>query len=1137
MKSPVVKEEESKEELPAERKREKKKKKKGNNFAVLIGTIITGGAALFGIIFVSISMLRPKVSSTLKSTADTINVKDSNVPEINIAAGIASIEKEMVLVPAGKFKMGSYQGVDEKQHEVTLTKPFYMGKYEVTQEQWESVMGTNPGSTKGAKLPVTNASWENCQEFIKKLNAKTSGGYRLPTEAEWEYACRAGTTTAYSFGNAITPKDANYVDSKIFKPVAVGSYKPNAFGLFDMHGNVWEWCEDRYGGYPKGAVTDPKEPTTGKHRVLRGGSFSCSASIAHSSNRDFSTPTNRSDYNGFRLARTADIKAVASPTVPKPDPTAVIPATVNLLVAPFTEVKAKEVQKEVAKSLQKDAEDKEDLGQGIKLDLVLIPAGKFKMGSPASEKGRSTDETQHEVTITNPNYMGKYEVTQEQYEVVMGNNPSSNKGAKLPVTNVSWNDCQEFIRKLNAKTNGGYRLPTEAEWEYACRAGTSTAYSFGNSLSESNGNIDGSSIMAVGSYKPNGFGLYDMHGNVWEWCEDWKVAYPGGAETDPKGPATGTYRVLRGGSFHGYESLARSSDRLNYVAAPAYRYDTGGFRLARTPDIKSADTAPTVPKPGPAEIVPATGNLLVTPFTEAKAKELQKEAAKGLKKEVEEKADLGKGVSLEMVLVPAGKFKIGSPGKDYELTLTKPYYMGKYEVTQEQYEAVMGNNPSSSNKGAKLPITDVSWEDCQEFVKKLNAKTSGGYRLPTEAEWEYACRAGTTTAYSFGDSLTKADANYGDGSAGSIKAVGGYKGNAFGLYDMHGNVWEWCEDWYGDYPAGAVTDPKGPATGEERILRGGSFLLTVSLPHSSLRYGNPPTVRDEDNGFRLAKNVDFKTSLELKEPKPDPAAVMPATDNLLVWPFSETEAKETQKAVAKSLQKEVEEKEDLGKGINLDLVLIPAGKFRMGSPASEEFRKNNETQHEVTLTNAYYMGKYEVTQEQWEKVMGINSNPSSTRGAKLPVTDVSWNNCQDFIKKLNAKTNGGYRLPTEAEWEYACRAGTRTAYSFGDNLKKSEANYGDGAAVRIKSSGSYKPNGFGLYDMHGNVWEWCEDWKANYPAKAVKDPKGPATGEYRVLRGGSFYNSISTARSSFRNDAVTSATRDGVIGFRLARTP
>jgi len=253
-------------------------------------------------------------------------VKPGKVDAVDFGEGV---KLEMVLVPAGKFKMGftkkelaevkveiqeyfkkdeidlvdlimSFQG---KQHEVTLTKPFYMGKHEVTQEQYEAVMGKNPSTTKGAKLPVTSISWDNCQEFIEKLNKKTDGGYRLPTEAEWEYACRAGTSTTYSFGDKITPKDANYVDSKIDKPVAVGSYKPNAFGLFDMHGNVFEWCEDWHGEYPF-AVTDPKGPAKGERRVLRGGSFDFNVSVARSSFRSIGTPSARNLMNGFRLVRT-----------------------------------------------------------------------------------------------------------------------------------------------------------------------------------------------------------------------------------------------------------------------------------------------------------------------------------------------------------------------------------------------------------------------------------------------------------------------------------------------------------------------------------------------------------------------------------------------------------------------------------------------------------------------------------------------------------------------------------------------------------------------------------------------------------------------------------------------------------------
>ena len=249
--------------------------------------------------------------------------------------------------------------------------------------------------------------------------------------------------------------------------------------------------------------------------------------------------------------------------------------------------------------------------------------------------------------------------------------------------------------------------------------------------------------------------------------------------------------------------------------------------------------------------MPATGSLLVAPFSETKAKEEQKKVAKSLQKEVEDKVDLGKGIKMEMVLTPAGKFKTGDTGKDHEITLTKPYYMGKYEVTQEQWESVMGNNPSVRTKGARLPVTDVSWNDCQDFIKKLNQKTKGDYKLPTEAEWEYACRAGTSSAYSYGDSITTRDANYG---AISIKVVGSHKPNAFGLYDMHGNVWEWCEDRFDAYPKESVIDPQGSRNDLfGRVLRGGSFTNVKSEARSSNRAYYSPSNQYFNLGLRLAR--------------------------------------------------------------------------------------------------------------------------------------------------------------------------------------------------------------------------------------------------------------------------------------------
>ncbi len=197
-----------------------------------------------------------------------------------------------------------------------------------------------------------------------------------------------------------------------------------------------------------------------------------------------------------------------------------------------------------------------DLGNNIKMELVLIPPGSFRMGD---RKGQDDEKPVHRVTITKPFYLGKYEVTQEQWEAVMGTNPSHFKGAKNPVECVSWHDCRSFLDKLNHKFKDSevtFRLPTEAEWEYACRAGSTTRWSFGDdpeSMTEYGwfrANCD-SSTHPAGQKKPNPWGLYDMYGNVYEWCSDWYADdyYRQSPKKDPAGPQSGSQKVIRGGCW------------------------------------------------------------------------------------------------------------------------------------------------------------------------------------------------------------------------------------------------------------------------------------------------------------------------------------------------------------------------------------------------------------------------------------------------------------------------------------------------------------------------------------------------------------------------------------------------------------
>jgi eukaryotic-like serine/threonine-protein kinase len=241
--------------------------------------------------------------------------------------------------------------------------------------------------------------------------------------------------------------------------------------------------------------------------------------------------------------------------------------------------------------------------------------------------------------------------------------------------------------------------------------------------------------------------------------------------------------------------------------------------------------------------------------------------------------------------------------------------------------------------------------------------------------------------------------------------------------------------------------------------------------------------------------------------------------------------------------------EDLGNGITLKMAAIPGGRFQMGSPADEKERRDNESpQHEVTVP-AFFMGQHEVTQAQYEAIMGKNS--SKFNGANRPVENVSWNDAQAFCKKLSEKTGHIYRLPSEAEWEYACRAETTTPFHFGETITTDLANYqgtdnplrsgnyGEGPKGMDRKQtigvGSFPPNAFGLYDMHGNVWEWCEDvYHENYESAPTDGSAWNVGGEgnTRLLRGGSCFDDPGNCRSAARHRNYSVYLSQGV-GFRV----
>ena len=220
-------------------------------------------------------------------------------------------------------------------------------------------------------------------------------------------------------------------------------------------------------------------------------------------------------------------------------------------------------------------------------------------------------------------------------------------------------------------------------------------------------------------------------------------------------------------------------------------------------------------------------------------------------------------------------------------------------------------------------------------------------------------------------------------------------------------------------------------------------------------------------------------------------------------------------------------------GISIDMVRVEAGTFTMGAtPEMKDPWDDEKPTHQVTLTNDYYIGKYEVTQALWKAVMG--KNPSKFKGDNLPVEQVNWKDCQEFLSKLNNTTGKKFRLPTEAEWEYAARGGKKSrGYQYsGSNNISDVAWYEDNSGSKTHTVGSKQANELGIYDMSGNVWEWCHDWKGSYSSSSQVNPTGANSGSYRVGRGGSWRHAARGCRSSYRNNS-TPDNRNDSLGLRL----
>ncbi len=610
------------------------------------------------------------------------------------------VELDLIYLEGGSFQIGSLSDEPDRwesegpAHKLNIDG-FWIGKYEVTQAQYEAVMGTNPSTFKHAEKPVEGVSWYDAREFCRKLSQYTDLTFFLPTEAQWEYACRAGTTGPFAYGYCLDSLNAVYNGQFPYQSCQegwrprescnVGTCMPNPWGLYDMHGNVWEWCQDWFDDtfYARSPKYNPAGANSGTERIRRGGSWSGRSCYCRSANRAHSVPTFTRNDLGFRvvLGNSPGVPEEnrESETIkddPVPSPKAITPDVQNLLdearkcfdqnrlLSPpgnnaaealwrvlgidnsnenalamlelmATRYQSWGIEAESAGNYSKArahyesslllksssiVKDKLDvlnrnlasrathnasaidpvdwsgaqpgsvktlnLGDDLTLDMVYIAGGSFRMGSSADELGYEDGEGPVHTVELDGFWIGRYEVTQAQYELIMGRNPSRFIGRDLPVEDVSWNDAMTFCSKLSSKTDERIVLPTEAQWEYACRSGTSGRFCFDETkyeLSEYAWYLanSGNRSHPVGLKKPNAWGLYDIHGNVWEWTRDWYDIhyYSRPSVRNPGGPLTGTFCVDRGGGFDGPINFCRAAIRGRLV--PAEKQSNLGFRIVR----------------------------------------------------------------------------------------------------------------------------------------------------------------------------------------------------------------------------------------------------------------------------------------------------------------------------------------------------------------------------------------------------------------------------------------------------------------------------------------------------------------------------------------------------------------------------